>query len=186
MSNDTRVRQFLHRWGRPVAWGLSGVVAGGVLVGTLTAQAASTPSPSPSSSAASEANEGHGRGPRGGHGPRTPASVADAAKVKAAVLAKYAGATVDGVAVEGNGFEAHVRTKAGLKLRVLLDKAFAVTAAEQGCAGRDGRGGPGDAARAGGHSNMDPAHEAAESPERAAQEKADDAAHPSASPSPTG
>ncbi len=182
MSNDTPSRQFRHRWGRPAAWGLAGVVAGGVLVGTLTAQAASTPAPSTSASAASEASEGHGPGPRRGHGPETPASATDAAKVKAAVLAKYAGATVDGVAVEGTGFKARVTTKAGQQLRVTLDQAFAVTGAEQGCGGR---GGPGEARGPHGHSNLDPAHEAAESPERAAQEKADDATRPPTSPSPT-
>lgn len=180
MSNDTPSRNTpLHTWRHPVGWGLAGVVAGGVLVGTLSAHAASTPSPSPTGPAVSAAAECHW----GGHGPRRPATAADAAKVKAAVLAKYAGATVHAVEVEGAGFEAHVTTNAGQRLRIVLDKAFAITGTEQG---RGGPGGPRGLGGPRGHGNLDPAHEAAESQERAAQEKANDATLPPASPIPSG
>ena len=50
------------------------------------------------------------------------------ASVKAAVSAKYPGATFGRVTTEdGGGYEAHITTAAGAGLTVVLDKAFAVT-----------------------------------------------------------
>ncbi len=119
------------------------------------------------------AHEGRRGGPGRHGGPgRNETPVTDTAvvnKVKAAVLAKYAGATLDKVESTDTGYEAHVTTKAGARLYVDLSKTFAITAAHEGRGGPGGRRGPH------GRSNTDPAHEAAESPEHAAEEKADDA-----------
>lgn len=53
------------------------------------------------------------------------------ASVKAAVLAKYPGATFDRVETDRGGvYEAHIVTAAGERVRVALDKAFAITATE--------------------------------------------------------
>ena len=76
---------------------------------------------------------GHdGNGPGRGHD-EVAVSAADAAKVKAAAVAKYPGATVDRVeGVTGAGFEAHVTKADGTRVEVLLDAAFAVTGEETG------------------------------------------------------
>jgi hypothetical protein len=56
-----------------------------------------------------------------------------AAKVKAAALAKYPGATVERVETDSDGvYEAHLTTKAGEELVVQVDKSFAVTGTETG------------------------------------------------------
>jgi hypothetical protein len=61
-------------------------------------------------------------------------SSADAAKVKEAVLAKYAGATIERVETDadhGSPFEAHITTKDGVQLEVLVNSDYAVTAANE-------------------------------------------------------
>jgi hypothetical protein len=60
-----------------------------------------------------------------------------AAKVKAAALAKYPGATVQRVETDSDGvYEAHLVTKAGDPVTVEMDKSFTVT-------GTEAHGGPG-------------------------------------------
>ncbi len=79
----------------------------------------------------------------GGRAEETPLAGATAAKVKAAALAKYPGATVERVETDSDGvYEAHVTTKAGEHVIVQVDRAFAVTGTETR-GGHDGRGGPG-------------------------------------------
>lgn len=74
-----------------------------------------------------------GRGSRGGGGEA--ALTGDTkAKVEAAVLAKYAGATV--VRTETNNdsaapYESHIRTSAGTELEVLVSKTFEVVGANE-------------------------------------------------------
>ena len=63
-----------------------------------------------------------------GPGSETPLTGTTAAKVKAAALAKYPGATVDRVETDSDGvYEAHIVTKAGEPLIVQVDKSFTVT-----------------------------------------------------------
>ncbi|GAC1323823.1 MAG: hypothetical protein NVSMB13_04350 [Mycobacteriales bacterium] len=87
------------------------------------------------------------RGRGGPHGNEKEVTGADADKVKAAVVAKLPGATVEHVstedAAEGTGaaFEAHVTKADGTHARVLLSATFVVTAVDAAPAG--GRGGPG-------------------------------------------
>jgi hypothetical protein len=74
----------------------------------------------------------------------TDTAVAD--KIKAAVLAKYPGATIDAVENAGAGYEAEIVAKAGTKLHVDVSKAFVVTErpgrGPGGPGGRHGHGGP--------------------------------------------
>ncbi len=152
------------RWAAPVGLAAAGVVAGAVLAGTFSANAVPTPSPS---SGAPEATEKHGPSNE------TPLTGTAADSVKAAVLAKYPGATIDKVESDAAAaYEAHIVTSAGQRLTVLVSKAFVVTGTRHGGGGRHGR------------SNTDPAHEAAESPAHAAEEKARDAAAPGTQASP--
>ncbi|MDT7570601.1 MAG: hypothetical protein QOE05_775 [Actinomycetota bacterium] len=73
---------------------------------------------------------GHGGGKGGGAG-ETPLTGDTLAKVKAAVLAKYAGATFDRVETDSDGvYEAHITTAAGDRVTVELDKAYAITGTE--------------------------------------------------------
>jgi len=78
-----------------------------------------------------EANRG-GRGHGGGGGAgETPLTGATLAGVKAAVTAKYPGATFTRVETDNGGvYEAHIVTAAGDKLTVALDKAYAITGAK--------------------------------------------------------
>ena len=75
---------------------------------------------------------GRGHGP-GGRGDERPLTGDNAAKAKAAALAKVPGGTVlrtetDG---EGGGYEAHVRKSDGTEVEVKLDRQFKVTGVEQ-------------------------------------------------------
>ena len=90
-------------------------------------------------------------GGRGGKGARSVDEAltgATAASVKAAVLAKYPGATVDSMEKETHGtsiYEAHITKADGTKAHVLVDANFAVTgehaAPTKGSHGRkDGKG----------------------------------------------
>lgn len=99
----------------------AGLVAGGVLAGTLTAGAAETASPSASSSSSAPA----------GKPAETPLTGTTLAKVKAAVLAKYPGATFDRVETDSDGvYEAHITKADGSNVTVELNKSFAVTGEE--------------------------------------------------------
>src|SRR3954447_7113682 len=73
-----------------------------------------------------------GPGDRAGHPAETPLSGATADKVKAAVLAKVPGATIERMETDSDGaaYEAHIRKPDGTPATVKLDKAFAVTAVE--------------------------------------------------------
>jgi uncharacterized membrane protein YkoI len=68
----------------------------------------------------------------GANGQREKAlSAADAAKVKAAALAKVPGGTVERVETDvdhGSPYEAHVRKSDGTQLEVLVNQSFEVTA----------------------------------------------------------
>jgi uncharacterized membrane protein YkoI len=105
----------------------AGIVAGGVLAGTMTANAADSTSGSTTTTTA----------------PAKPAETAltgdTLAKVKAAVLAKYPGATFDRVETDSDGvYEAHITKADGTHVTVELDKAYAITGEEAGHGGGPG------------------------------------------------
>lgn len=114
-----------------------GAIAYGVPA--IASAASSSPSPAPRSASAP--------GLRSHPTAETELSGATAAKVKAAVLAKLPGATVERMSAEdarpgtGAAYEAHVRTSDGSPAEVLLDKSYRVTAVRSGGFGRGGRHG---------------------------------------------
>lgn len=89
--------------------------------GSASAATGTTGTSTPSASA------GHG------HAGETPLSGTTAAKVKAAALASYPGATIDRLETDSDGvYEAHVTTKAGDDVIVQVGKAFTVTGTQTG------------------------------------------------------
>ena len=107
---------------------LAGFSGGAILSATGTAGAATGSSSSSSTSV-------------NGHAGETALTGTTAAKVKAAALAKYPGATVERVETDSDGvYEAHITTKAGDEVIVQIDKSFAVTGTQTG-GGHDDRAG---------------------------------------------
>jgi hypothetical protein len=111
------------------------------LGGSVIANAATNGSTTTSPGAAAPSQPPHGGAPNGGppagrhvgaNGQREQAlSAADAAKVKAAALAKVPGATVERVETDvdfGSPYEAHVRKADGTEVSVLVNSSFQVTA----------------------------------------------------------
>src|SRR4051794_4195838 len=104
---------------------LAGFGGGAVLTATGTADAATG-----SSSSSSTSTDGHDG--------ETALTGTTAAKVKAAALAKYPGATVERVETDSDGvYEAHLTTKAGDEVTVQVDKSFAVTGKKGSAPGRE-------------------------------------------------
>jgi hypothetical protein len=92
---------------------------------------------------ASQATARNGEGPPDGRGPGdlgTRVTGATAAKVKAAVLAKYKGTIEQVVKLPDGSYVAHVITSKG-EYHVAVSKDFEITGAQQGAPG-DGRGVP--------------------------------------------
>jgi hypothetical protein len=137
----------LKKYGSMAALAAAGVVGGAVLAGTFTANAASpTPTPRASSDANRPANPNPGDPGRPQRADESLLTGDTAAKVKAAVLKKYPGATFTRVETDSDGvYEAHIVNKDGTPTTVELDKSFAVTGEEQGGPGGPGgrHGGPG-------------------------------------------
>ncbi|MCW2837901.1 MAG: hypothetical protein JWQ15_2015 [Marmoricola sp.] len=74
----------------------------------------------------------------GGHAGETALTGTTAARVRAAALAKYPGATIDRLETDSDGvYEAHVTTKDGGELIVQVGKDFAVTGTQTGGGHRD-------------------------------------------------
>jgi hypothetical protein len=134
------------RWGGKAALAVGGMLVGGVLVGTLTASAAN-PSDTTSQNGAYGAPSWNGAyggpaGPRhGGNVDESRSQRPDehlltgdtAAKVRAAALARYPGATVLRVETDSDRvYEAHLTTTDGRRSTVEVDKAFKVTGEETG------------------------------------------------------
>jgi len=116
-----------------------GVVAGGILAGTLTASATDTPTPTATATNQAPSNPDPGDPSKPQRSDETLLTGRTAAKVKAAVLAKYPGATVVRVETDSDGgYEAHITKADGTEVAIEVDKSFAVTGEEQG-----GPGGPG-------------------------------------------
>ena len=119
------------RWARSAALVGSGVVAGGILAGTLTATAAEDDAPASTDSTAVECADGRGGGPRGDEEELTGDT---AASVTEAVLAEYPDATIRRLETDSDGvYEAHIVTADGERLVVLVGEDFEVT-------GTDSRG----------------------------------------------
>ena len=132
----------LKKYGGPAGLLAGGLLAGGLLAGTLTANAATTPTPS-QSTAAAPANPNAGD-PTKSQRPDEHLLTGDtAAKVRAAALAKYPGATVQRIETDSDGvYEAHLLKADGTPVTVEVDKSFAVTGDEAMGPGRHGFGGP--------------------------------------------
>ena len=128
--NDMNGRS-IRKWGTGAGFLAAGLVAGGVLAGSLTANAASTPTPSPGSGTTQQAPL-HPGDPTKSQRPDEHLLTGDtAAKVRAAALAKYPGATIQRVETDSDGvYEAHILTKAGDPVTVEVDKSFTVTGTE--------------------------------------------------------
>ena len=117
------------RWVRSAALVGSGFVAGGILVGAVTAAAA-----------------GDDRGPSTS---REEALTGDTAtQVEEAVLEEYPDAEIERLETDADGvYEAHIVTADGEELTVELDEEFAVTGTEERRGrGHGGRGGHGPGA----------------------------------------
>jgi uncharacterized membrane protein YkoI len=124
-----------------------GLLAGGVLASTLAATAADT-SPSATPSASSTAAAPDDDATRDESKSQRPdeelLTGTTAAKVRAAALAKYPGATIQRIETDSDGvYEAHLVTADGQWVTVEMDKTFAITGEEAGGhGGHGGRGGP--------------------------------------------
>ncbi|MFN8158427.1 MAG: hypothetical protein U0R68_13505 [Candidatus Nanopelagicales bacterium] len=161
-ETTTSTRSSAKRWGSAAALLAAGLAGGIVIAGTVTANAA-TGSPSPSASSSTGAPSGiqppngssnGSSSTTGGQGQSRPAETEltgdTAAKVKAAALAKYPGATVDRVETDSEGvYEAHITTTDGKHIIVAVDTSFTVTGTQEmqgrgGQGGQGGQGGPGN------------------------------------------
>ena len=112
-----------------------GLVAGGILAGSLTASAATTAATPTVVTAASAApappsNPNPGDPSKPQRSDETLLTGDTAAKVKAAVAAKYPNATFTRIETDSDGvYEAHI-VDGGNPLTVELDKSFAITGTE--------------------------------------------------------
>ena len=152
MTDDTRTGDSRpNRKGliRNVALGLGGLAVGAVIATAAGAHAADTTTPSAAPPGAPGAPHGPGddrggRGMPGGSRDESKSQRTDehlltgdsAAKVRAAALAKYPGATIQRIETDSDGvYEAHLVTKDGNRVTAEVGKDFAVT-------GEEARGGP--------------------------------------------
>jgi hypothetical protein len=128
-------RRGWRRWTGRAALAAGGLLVGGVLAGTLTANAANTTT----SAAGSYAAAAPGAPQRSGSVDESKSQRPDehlltgdtASKVRAAALAKYPGATVLRVETDSDGvYEAHLTTTSGQRVTVEVGKDFKVTGLE--------------------------------------------------------
>jgi hypothetical protein len=141
--DGTSERHGWRGWGGKAALALGGMLVGGVLVGTLTASAADSGTATQAAAYGAANQNGAYGAPRGAR----PGGILDesksqrpdehllsgdtAAKVRAAALARYPGATVLRVETDSDGvYEAHLTTSDGKRVTVEVDKAFKVTGEE--------------------------------------------------------
>jgi hypothetical protein len=124
----------VRRYGSIIGLVAGGVVAGGVLAGTLTAGAADTPT-APSTAATqgeTPTNPNPGDPSKPQRADETLLTGSTAAKVKAAVLAKYPAAKFIRVETDSDGvYEAHITKADGTETIVQLNKTFTVTGEDQ-------------------------------------------------------
>ena len=118
-------------WLKTGAIGLAGLAAGGVLATTVSA----TAEDSSDDSASQSDPRGSGEQPLTGD---------TANKVREAVLARYAGATIERLETDDDGvYEAHITTADGSQLEVEVNKSFEITGTHEGGFGHHGGFGPG-------------------------------------------
>jgi hypothetical protein len=114
----------------------TGLVAGGILAGTLSANAADTgtTTTSPDSSTSTSVDPSQPQ-----RSDETLLTGDTKASVEKAVLAKYAGATIERTETDSDGvYESHIVTTAGQHVIVQVDKSFAVTGTQTGGGGHLG------------------------------------------------
>ena len=128
-------------WLAPAALGLAGLAMGGVLAGTLSASAADSTSPTSTATSGTLTQvrpQGDGDQSRSQRPDEKLLTGTTAAKVKAAALAKYPGATIERIESDSDGvYEAHLTTADGTRATVQVGKDFAVTGDEAGHGGGD-------------------------------------------------
>ncbi len=134
MSNSDE-RHGWRRWGGKAALVAGGLLVGGVLAGTLTANAANTTTGAAGSYAAAAPGvpqAGRAVDESKSQRPDEHLLTGDTAgKVRAAALAKYPGATVLRVETDSDGvYEAHLTTSSGQRVTVEVGKDFKVTGLE--------------------------------------------------------
>jgi hypothetical protein len=138
-ARGTRERIGRPAWVRSAAWLGGGLVAGGILAGTVSAAAADdepgTGTTGSYGDAAPADRDGDGRGGRhhgDGPGAGEEQLTGDAAdRVEAAVLEEYPEATIDRLETDADGvYEAHITTAEGDDVTVELDADFALTGTE--------------------------------------------------------
>jgi len=164
IDHDTQAatHRSARRWGTGAALVAAGLAGGVIIAGAMGASAnAATSSPSPAAtsgtSGATGATGGSGAAttaPQHPTGDQSKPQRSDetlltgdtAAKVTAAALAKYPGATIQRVETDSDGvYEAHIVTTAGDWVIVQVGKDFTVTGTQQpGVGGPGGHGGPGN------------------------------------------
>jgi hypothetical protein len=127
------------RWGAAAGLVGAGLVAGAILAGTVSANAETSSSAAPSASATETPGYGGGQGrpdrdESKSQRPDESLLPGDtAAKVRAAALAMYPGATIQRVETDSDGvYEAHLTTADGERVTVEVGKDFAVTGGESG------------------------------------------------------
>jgi hypothetical protein len=135
-----------------VSTGVAGLLAGGVLMGTTSANAADSSSGGSSSSSSSSSTPGQppaANGSSNGNTDPTKPMRSDEhlltgdtlAKVTAAVKAKYPGATFQRVETDSDGvYEAHILVS-GKPVTVEVNKSYEVTGTEAAPTGGQGPGG---------------------------------------------
>lgn len=117
------------RWARPVAFGVAGLLAGGLIAGSLSASA---------DTSGSSGTSGNGAPTASGRDPSQPQRPDEqlltgtkASKVRAAALEEYPGATVVRIETDSDGvYEAHLMTSDGRPVTVEVGADFKVTGTE--------------------------------------------------------
>ena len=128
-------------WVRSAALVGAGVIVGGIIAGTVAANAADE-APAGSSTSQEDGRPGSGGGHRGPHGDGDPSQPQrsdeellageTADQVTEAVLAEYPDATIQRVETDSDGvYEAHIVTTDDERLTVLIDEDFEVTGTEE-------------------------------------------------------
>ena len=123
----------MRKYGSMAALVAGGVVAGGILAGTLTASATDTPTPTATATDQAPSNPNPGDPSKPQRSDETLLTGSTAAKVKAAVVAKYPGATFVRVETDSDGvYEAHITKADGSRITVYVDKQFNVVEVDEG------------------------------------------------------
>ena len=132
-STEQREPAWRRGWARSAALVGSGVVAGGILVGTLTATAATNEDPAPWPTQ-EDGRAGDRPGPGAGppRGDEKALTGDTATSVTDAVLAEYPDATIQRVETDSDGvYEAHVVTADGQQQVVQVGKDFTITGTQE-------------------------------------------------------